>query len=129
MNFLKGEYYKMKFDSEKNENKVDYRDITEKRIQDTFKKNSNSIVTSLLEVKENEEVKKESISIYFESDDINVLKAVAQIKKTTINKLVLDVLKPVIDATRIDLEDSEDIEKLAKSYDKRKKGRGRKIVK
>ncbi|HBG8565723.1 hypothetical protein V3Q20_19625 [Clostridioides difficile] len=119
----------MKFDSEKNENKVDYRDITEKRIQDTFKKNSNSIVTSLLEVKENEEVKKESISIYFESDDINVLKAVAQIKKTTINKLVLDVLKPVIDATRIDLEDSEDIEKLAKSYDKRKKGRGRKIVK
>ncbi|ADK37893.1 hypothetical protein phiCD6356_31 [Clostridium phage phiCD6356] len=129
MNFSKGEYYKMKFDSEKNENKVDYRDITEKRIQDTFKKNSNSIVTSLLEVKENEEVKKESISIYFESDDINVLKAVAQIKKTTINKLVLDVLKPVIDATRIDLEDSEDIEKLAKSYDKRKKGRGRKIVK
>ncbi|ENY8306663.1 TPA: hypothetical protein ACKFUW_003515 [Clostridioides difficile] len=119
----------MKFDSEKNENKVDYRDITEKRIQDTFKKNSNSIVTSLLEVKENEEVKKESISIYFESDDINVLKAVAQIKKTTINKLVLDVLKPVIDTTRIDLEDSEDIEKLAKSYDKRKKGRGRKIVK
>ncbi|HBF1685078.1 TPA: hypothetical protein KRL75_003941 [Clostridioides difficile] len=129
MNFLKGEYYKMKFDSEKNGNKVDYRDITEKRIQDTFKKNSNSIVTSLLEVKENEEVKKESISIYFESDDINVLKAVAQIKKTTINKLVLDVLKPVIDATRIDLEDSEDIEKLAKSYDRRKKGRGRKIVK
>ncbi|EGT3663340.1 TPA: hypothetical protein KPF99_003684 [Clostridioides difficile] len=129
MNFSKGEYYKMKFDSEKNENKVDYRDITEKRIQDTFKKNSNSIVTSLLEVKENEEVKKESISIYFESDDINVLKAVAQIKKTTINKLVLDVLKPVIDTTRIDLEDSEDIEKLAKSYDKRKKGRGRKIVK
>ncbi|MDN9430055.1 hypothetical protein KLL20_19830, partial [Clostridioides difficile] len=124
MNFSKGEYYKMKFDSEKNENKVDYRDITEKRIQDTFKKNSNSIVTSLLEVKENEEVKKESISIYFESDDINVLKAVAQIKKTTINKLVLDVLKPVIDTTRIDLEDSEDIEKLAKSYDKRKKGRG-----
>ncbi|HHQ8672003.1 hypothetical protein AB8344_19455 [Clostridioides difficile] len=119
----------MKFDSEKNGNKVDYRDITEKRIQDTFKKNSNSIVTSLLEVKENEEVKKESISIYFESDDINVLKAVAQIKKTTINKLVLDVLKPVIDATRIDLEDSEDIEKLAKSYDRRKKGRGRKIVK
>ena len=119
----------MKFDSEKNENKVDYRDITENRIQDTFKKNSNSIVTSLLEVKENEEVKKESISIYFESDDINVLKAVAQIKKTTINKLVLDVLKPVIDTTRIDLEDSEDIEKLAKSYDKRKKGRGRKIVK
>lgn len=119
----------MKFDLEENENKIDYRDITEKRIQDTFKKNSNSIVTSLLEVKENEEVKKESISIYFESDDINVLKAVAQIKKTTINKLVLDVLKPVIDATRIDLEDSEDIEKLAKSYDKRKKGRGRKIVK
>ncbi|EGT4645268.1 hypothetical protein E5F42_20185 [Clostridioides difficile] len=129
MSFSKGEYYKMKFDSEKNENKVDYRDITEKRIQDTFKKNSNSIVTSLLEVKENEEVKKESISIYFESDDINVLKAVAQIKKTTINKLVLDVLKPVIYATRIDLEDSEDIEKLAKSYDRRKKGRGRKIVK
>lgn len=119
----------MKFDLEENENKVDYRDITEKRIQDTFKKNSNNIVTSLLEVKENEEVKKESVSIYFESDDINVLKAVAQIKKTTINKLVLDVLKPVIDATRIDLEDSEDIEKLAKSYDKRKKGRGRKIVK
>ncbi|HBG1007098.1 hypothetical protein KWU03_09425 [Clostridioides difficile] len=129
MNFSKGEYYKMKFDLEENENKVDYRDITEKRIQDTFKKNSNNIVTSLLEVKENEEVKKESVSIYFESDDINVLKAVAQIKKTTINKLVLDVLKPVIDATRIDLEDSEDIEKLAKSYDKRKKGRGRKIVK
>ncbi|ENY8694341.1 Uncharacterised protein [Clostridioides difficile] len=119
----------MKFDLEENENKVDYRDITEKRIQDTFKKNSNNIVTSLLEVKENEEVKKESVSIYFESDDINVLKAVAQIKKTTINKLVLDVLKPVIDATRIDLEDSEDIEKMAKSYDKRKKGRGRKIVK
>ncbi|MCB4305166.1 hypothetical protein LGK37_16960 [Clostridioides difficile] len=119
----------MKFDLEENENKVDYRDITEKRIQDTFKKNSNNIVTSLLEVKENEEVKKESVSIYFESDDINVLKAVAQIKKTTINKLVLDVLKPVIDATRMDLEDSEDIEKLAKSYDKRKKGRGRKIVK
>ncbi|HBF2467808.1 hypothetical protein KWJ90_014290 [Clostridioides difficile] len=129
MNFSKGEYYKMKFDLEENENKVDYRDITEKRIQDTFKKNSNNIVTSLLEVKENEEVKKESVSIYFESDDINVLKAVAQIKKTTINKLVLDVLKPVIDATRIDLEDSEDIEKMAKSYDKRKKGRGRKIVK
>ncbi|EMJ4245740.1 hypothetical protein PIU50_003632 [Clostridioides difficile] len=129
MNFLKGGYYKMKFDLEENENKVDYRDITEKRIQDTFKKNSNSIVTSLLEVKENEEVKKESVSIYFESDDINVLKAVAQIKKTTINKLVLDVLKPVIDATRTDLEGNEDIEKLAKSYDKRKKGRGRKIEK
>ena len=119
----------MKFDLEENENKVDYRDITEKRIQDTFKKNSNSIVTSLLEVKENEEVKKESVSIYFESDDINVLKAVAQIKKTTINKLVLDVLKPVIAATRADLEGNEDIEKLAKSYDKRKKGRGRKIEK
>lgn len=28
----------MKFDLEENENKVDYRDITEKRIQDTFKK-------------------------------------------------------------------------------------------
>ncbi|MCC0728353.1 hypothetical protein KGF51_18350 [Clostridioides sp. ZZV14-6045] len=129
MNFLKGEYYKMKFDLEENENKIDYRDITEKRIQETFGKNSNNIVTSLLEVKENEEIKKESVSIYFESEDINVLKAVAQIKKTTINKLVLDVLKPVIDATRTDLEGSEDIEKLAKSYDKRKRGRGRKIEK
>lgn len=129
MNFLKGEYYKMKFDLEENGNKIDYRDITEKRIQETFKKNSNDIVSSLLELKENEEVKKESVSIYFESEDINVLKAVAQIKKTTINKLVLDVLKPVINATKIDLEGSEDIEKLAKSYDKRKKGRGRKIEK
>ncbi|HBF1977294.1 hypothetical protein [Clostridioides phage CD2301] len=129
MSFSKGEYYNMKFDLEENENKIDYRDITEKRIQDTFKRNSNSIVTSLLELKENEEVKKESVSIYFESDDISVLKAVAQIKKTTINKLVLDVLKPVIDATRADLEGSEDIEKLAKSYDRRKKGRGRKIEK
>lgn len=129
MNFLKGEYYNMKFDLEENENKIDYRDITEKRIQDTFKRNSNSIVTSLLELKENEEVKKESVSIYFESDDISVLKAVAQIKKTTINKLVLDVLKPIIDATRADLEGNEDIEKLAKSYDRRKKGRGRKIEK
>ncbi|HFL3558450.1 TPA: hypothetical protein ACG3SI_003392 [Clostridioides difficile] len=119
----------MKFDLEENENKIDYRDITEKRIQETFGKNSNNVVTSLLEVKENEEVKKESVSIYFESEDINVLKAVAQIKKTTINKLVLDVLKPVIYATRIDLEGIQDIEKLAKSYDKRKKGRGRKIEK
>ncbi len=43
---------------------------------------------NLLEMEEEKTIKKTAISVYFKEEDLNLLKAISQIKNTTVNKTI-----------------------------------------
>jgi len=74
---------------------------------------------NLFEMKKEENTKKIPMTIYFEKEDLLLLKAIAKFKNTSVNKLIMYVLEDTINNTMKNLPDGFDIEKLAKEYDKR----------
>ena len=97
--------------------KKSYKDKVDNEIKNTFEKDI--IVCPGLNLLE-----KTAISVYFKEEDLNLLKAISQIKNTTVNKTIMNILDTTIETTRGNLPKDFDVNKKAKEYDKRNKNKG-----
>lgn len=105
--------------------KKNYKDKVDNELKNKFE---NEILYSpglnLLEMEEEKAVKKTAISVYFKEEDLNLLKAISQIKNTTVNKTIMNILETTIKTTRENLPSNFDINKKVKEYDKKNKNKG-----
>ncbi len=61
--------------------------------------------------------KKVPMSMYFDKQDLALLKAIAYTKDTTVNKILMSVLKESLEITINSLPNDFNVETLAKKYD------------
>lgn len=105
--------------------KKNYKDKVDNELKTKFE---NEILSSpglnLLEMEEEKVVKKTAISVYFKEEDLNLLKAISQMKNTTVNKTIMNILETTIKTTRENLPFNFDINKKVKEYDKKNKNKG-----
>lgn len=105
--------------------KKNYKDKVDNELKNKFE---NEILYSpglnLLEMEEEKVVKKTAISVYFKEEDLNLLKAISQMKNTTVNKTIMNILETTIKTTRDNLPSKFDINKKVKEYDKKNKNKG-----
>ena len=82
---------------------------------------------NLFDMEEQKEAsKKSAMTIYFEEEDLMLLKAISKLKKTTVNKTVKNILETTINTTRANLPDGFDIVGMSKEYDLKNKDKGNK---
>lgn len=92
--------------------------------------NSLNSTYNLMDIPEKKESsKKVPMSIYFEENDITLLKAIAYKKGMTVNNLIMDIIKRPLETTRDNLPNSFDISTLANQYDLKSNKTGRKKIK
>ncbi|WP_195947858.1 hypothetical protein [Paraclostridium bifermentans] len=100
--------------------KKNYKSKVDDKLKTKFEEEEvkpNSI--NLLEMEEDKKSsKKVSMSIYFEEDDLKLLKAISKFKSTTVNKTVMSILEGPLETTKSNLPNDFNIDKLAKDYDK-----------
>lgn len=100
--------------------KKNYKSKVDDKLKTKFEEDEvkpNSI--NLLEMEEDRKSsKKVSMSIYFEYEDLKLLKAISKFKNTTVNKTVMSILEGPLETTKSNLPDDFNIDKLAKDYDK-----------
>lgn len=113
--------------------KKDYKSKVNNIVKNTFEKED----LNLLKI-ENESTasKKVPMSVYFEKEDLDLLKAIAFEKNTTVNKVIMSIIKDPLNTTKENLPFSFDVSEKAKEYelnskkrkvaDKRVETRGRK---
>jgi hypothetical protein len=117
-----------KFMDDSNEVKItnkSYKDKVNNELKTKFEKDilvSGGI--NLLDMEEEKSVKKTAISVYFKEEDLNLLKAISQIKNTTVNKTIMNILETTLETTKENLPKDFDINKNVKEYDKRNKNKG-----
>ncbi len=117
-----------KFMDDSNEVKItnkSYKDKVNNELKTKFEK---EILVSgginLLDMEEEKSVKKTAISVYFKEEDLKLLKAISQIKNTTVNKTIMNILETTLQTTKENLPKDFDINKNVKEYDKRNKNKG-----
>lgn len=100
--------------------KKDYKSKVNNIVKNTFEKEN----LNLLQI-ENETTtsKKVPMSIYFEKEDLDLLKAIAFEKNTTVNKVLMNIIKDPLKTTRENLPDSFNINEKAKEYEVNSKKR------
>ena len=106
--------------------KKSYKDKVDNEIKNTFEKDI--IVCpglNLLEMEEEKSVKKTAISVYFKEEDLNLLKAISQIKNTTVNKILMSIIEEPLSVTRNSLPNSFDVSKKAEKYEIKSKKRNK----
>lgn len=100
--------------------KKNYKSKVDDKLKTKFEEEEvkpNSI--NLLEMEEDKKSsKKVSMSIYFEYEDLKLLKAISKFKNTTVNKTVMSILEGPLETTKSNLPSDFNIDKLAKEYDK-----------
>lgn len=100
--------------------KKNYKSKVDDKLKTKFEEEEvkpNSI--NLLEMEEDKKSsKKVSMSIYFEYEDLKLLKAISKFKNTTVNKTVMSILEGPLETTKSNLPSDFNIDKLAKDYDK-----------
>lgn len=100
--------------------KKNYKSKVDDKLKTKFEEEEakpNSI--NLLEMEEDKKSsKKVSMSIYFEEEDLKLLKAISKFKNTTVNKTVMSILEGPLETTKSNLPSDFNIDKLAKDYDK-----------
>jgi len=99
--------------------KKDYKSKVDKQLQDKIEE-ENHFSMNLLDMEKGEESEKVQVSIYFEKEDAELLKAVSFLKKTSLNKTVLNIMKPILESTRRSLDEDFDAKALAKKYDNKR---------
>jgi hypothetical protein len=117
-----------KFMDDSNEVKItnkSYKDKVNNELKTKFEK---EILVSgginLLDMEEEKSVKKTAISVYFKEEDLKLLKAISQIKNTTVNKTIMNILETTLETTKENLPKDFDINKNVKEYDKKNKNKG-----
>ena len=117
-------------DTSKSENihipRKNYKDKVNAEI-DKVLNNNNYNLFDMLEKKEN--TKKVPMTMYFEKDDLNLLKAIAYTKDITVNKLLMDIIKRPLETTKENMPNNFDIDDLVKKYDLKSNKTGRKKIK
>ena len=100
--------------------KKDYKSKVNKILKNTFEKED----LNLLQI-ENETTtsKKVPMSVYFEKEDLDLLKAIAFEKNTTVNKVIMNIIKDPLKTTRENLPSSFNINEKAKEYEMNSKKR------
>ena len=110
-------------DDEKEElvlTKKDYKSKVNDIVKNTFEKESLNLLNIESESTSN---KKVPMSIYFEKEDLDLLKAIAFEKNTTVNKVLMSIIKEPLRITKENLPDSFNINKKAKDYEVNSKKR------
>lgn len=110
-------------DNEKEElvlTKKDYKSKVNDIVKNTFEKESLNLLNIESESTSN---KKVPMSIYFEKEDLDLLKAIAFEKNTTVNKVLMSIIKEPLRITKENLPDSFNINKKAKDYEVNSKKR------
>ena len=100
--------------------KKDYKSKVNNIVKNTFEKEN----LNLLQI-ENETTtsKKVPMSVYFEKEDLDLLKAIAFEKNTTVNKVLMSIIKDPLKTTRENLPSSFNINEKAKEYEVNSKKR------
>ena len=94
--------------------KKDYKSKVNNIVKNTFEKDN----LNLLQIeKESTVTKKVPMSVYFEKDDLDLLKAIAFEKNTTVNKVLMSIIKDPLITTKENLPDNFDINEKAKEYE------------
>lgn len=78
-------------------------------------------VVNLFDIDIKRKESKVAMSLYIEEEDLNLLKAIAINNNITVNKLILEIMKPSLDYTKDNLPKGFNIDKLANQYDKHKR--------
>lgn len=100
--------------------KKDYKSKVNSIVKNTFEKDD----LNLLQIeKENICNKKVPMSIYFEKDDLDLLKAIAFEKNTTVNKVIMNIIKEPLKITKNNLPNNFNVSEKAKEYEVNSKKR------
>lgn len=102
--------------------KKNYKSKVNEMVKNTFEKESLNLLNM-----ESEEVstKKVPMSIYFNKEDLDLLKAIAFEKNTTVNKILMSIIKEPLGVTRNNLPDSFDVTEKAVQYEVKSKKRNK----
>ena len=103
--------------------KNDYKNKVNKEVNTSFDKESFNLLN--LDKEKRDTSKKVAMSIYFSTDDLDLLKAIAYEKNMTVNKVLMNILKEPLDVTRENLPLSFDVEHKAKEYEIRSRKRNK----
>lgn len=102
-----------------------YKDKVDQQLKNKFEKDTLSVAgINLLDMEKEKTSKKTAISVYFKEEDLNLLKAISQVKNTTVNKTIMSILEATIETTRDNLPLDFDVEKKVKEYDKKNRNKG-----
>mgnify|MGYP004544398051 CR=1 FL=1 len=117
-------------DTSKSENihipRKNYKDKVNAEIDKVLNSNNYNLF-DIPEKKEN--TKKVPMTMYFEKDDLNLLKAIAYTKDITVNKLLMDIIKRPLETTKENMPNNFDIDDLVKKYELKSNKTGRKKIK
>lgn len=97
--------------------KNDYQLKVDKVIEDQIKEEDVALTSlNLLEMEEDKKIKKTAMTIYIEEEDLDILKTVSFIKKTTVSKTINNLIKATVSTTRVNLPDDININEYVKKY-------------
>lgn len=95
----------------------DYQIKVDKAIDNKIKEEDVSIASlNLLEMEEEKKIKKIPMTIYLEEEDLEILKTVSAIKKTTVSKTINTIIKATVNTTKSNLPTDIDIKSHVKKY-------------
>ena len=121
-----------KFKDEAKEIKIpkkNFKDKVNNIVEKSIDQNEVEIQTvglNLFDMEEEVSVKKTGMTIYFEEEDLRLLKAISKLKNTTVNKTVMNILETTISTTKDNLPADFDIVSMSDQYDEKNKDKGRK---
>ena len=94
----------------------DYKQKVNEEVSNTFEKDSFNLLNLDKEKKDNS--KKVPMSVYFQKEDLDLLKAIAHEKNTTVNKIIMNILKEPLNVTRKHLPKTFNVSEKAYEYEK-----------
>lgn len=100
--------------------KKDYKSKVNNIVKNTFEKDDLNLLQIEKEVTTN---KKVPMSVYFEKEDLDLLKAIAFEKNTTVNKVLMSIIKEPLKTTKVNLPHDFNINEKAKKYEVNSKKR------
>ena len=109
--------------------KKNFKNKVDKIVEESIENNDVEITTfgfNLFDMEQKKTPKKSAISVYFEEEDLMLLKAISKLKNTTVNKTVAKALEDTIKITKANLPAGFDVAKMAKKYDLKNKDKGNK---
>ena len=109
--------------------KKDYKSKVNREVRNTFESENtvdrDSFNLLNLDKEKRDTSKKVAMSIYFSKEDLDLLKAIAYEKNTTVNKILMNILQEPLGVTRENLPGSFDVEEMAKEYEIRSRKRNK----
>ena len=94
----------------------DYKQKVNEEVSNTFEKDSFNLLNMDKEKKDNS--KKVPMSVYLQKEDLDLLKAIAHEKNTTVNKIIMNILKEPLNVTRKHLPETFNVSEKAYEYEK-----------